>query len=459
MTVEAPTPLAITIDRDDDRPLGVQVSDQVRRLIVAGTLPAGTRLPSSRRLATDLGVSRAVTEQAWEQLLAEGWVTTRRGAGTFIGAGPVAARALSRPRRAPHVKPPLVDLGAGTPWIDPRHRPLWRRAWREVSAATPPRDYRDAAGLPELRERLADRLARTRGMDVSADDVRITSGTTAGLRHIISALATGAIAIEDPGYRAAAATAVEYGRQVIDVPAATPADALMTRPTGDTTIAAVYVTPAHHHPLGHVMRAEQRRLLLAWARDRNAVVLEDDFDSEFRYDVAPVPAMAALDPSLVGYLGTSSKSVLPTLRLGWMVLPEGLRERVDATRERTHDTAAWPVQRAFVSLLRDGYVDAVVRSARQVYAARAPRVVEALSPYATLAAPVAGMYATWLMPQRAARRAQRAAAAAGFGLNLLSDYCRTATATGIVLGFGGPTDAELDRALDVITDALGHRDG
>lgn len=321
---------------------------------------------------------------------------------------------------------------------------------------TPPRDYGDARGLPELREQVADRLARTRGMTVSPDQVRITAGTTAGVRHVVSALPAGAIAIEDPGYRAAVVTAHEYGREVVDVPGVDPVEALASA-AGAARIAASYVTPAHQHPLGHVMPAEQRRRLLTWAREHDALVIEDDFDSEFRYDVAPVPALAALDPSLVGYLGTTSKSVLPTLRLGWMVLPDPLRERVDAARERTHDTAAWPVQRAFVSLLRDGYVDAVVRTARQVYAARAPQVVAALSSHATLAGPVAGMYSTWLMPQPTALRVRSAAAAAGFRLALLSDYCRTATATGIVLGFGGPTDAELDRALDVITGALAGR--
>lgn len=450
------SPLAITVDRHDDRPLGVQIADRVRALVVDGTLTTGTRLPSSRRLAAELEVSRAVTEQAWEQLLAEGWVTTRHGAGTFVAAGPVTAAPSPRRRRSSRPDRPLIDLGAGTPWIDPRHRALWRRAWREVSAAKPPRDYGDARGLPELRDLLAERLARTRGMTVPADDVRVTSGTTAGLRHVFSSLPAGAIAIEDPGYRAAAATAVEYGREVVDVPAIEPTGALATH---DAAIVAAYVTPAHQHPLGHVMPAEQRRRLLDWARARGSLVVEDDFDSEFRYDVAPVPALASLDPSLVAYLGTTSKSVLPTLRLGWAVLPHAMRERVDRLRERTHDTAAWPVQRAFVSLLRDGYVDAVVRTARQVYAARAPRVVAALSPYATLAGPVAGMYATWLMPQTAARRVRAAAATAGFRLNLLSDYCRTATATGIVLGFGGPTDAELDRALDAITGALVARPG
>jgi GntR family transcriptional regulator/MocR family aminotransferase len=202
------------------------------------------------------------------------------------------------------------------------------------------------------------------------------------------------------------------------------------------------------------MPAEDRLTLLATARRDGAVVIEDDYDSEFRYDVAPVPALASLDPEVVAYLGTASKSVLPSLRLGWMVPPPSLRATIERRRAITHDAPAWPVQRAFVALVRDGYLDAVVRSARRVYAERALRVVAALSPYAELAGPVAGMYSTWLLPHDRAVRAQAAAAAAGFRVNLLADYCRSAHLTGLVVGFGGPTDEELERACGVLARSL-----
>ena len=167
-------------------------------------------------------------------------------------------------------------------------------------------------------------------------------------------------------------------------------------------------------------------------------MIEDDYDSEFRYDVAPVPALATLDRARVAYLGTASKSVAPSLRLGWLVPPPGpARRRSTGAARITHDAAPWPVQRAFLSLLRDGYVDKVVRSARRVYADRAPRVAAALAPYAEPAGPLAGMYSTWLLPEADAVRARDAARAAGFEVNLLSDYCRSATLTGLVVGFGG----------------------
>ncbi|HWJ11666.1 MAG TPA: PLP-dependent aminotransferase family protein [Nocardioides sp.] len=439
--------LPVRLDRADPRPLGTQLADQVRRLVLDGVLARGDRMPASRRLAADLGVSRSVVEQAFDQLLAEGWLEARQGAGTWVAGGAGVGADRTPQRRPPSPPRPLVMLDAGTPWIDPRHAAVWRRAWREVSTATPPRGYDDTRGLPELRALVAERLGRTRGLAVDADRVRITGGTGAGLRHLLAVLPRGPVAVEDPGYRAAVATVLESGRDVRDLPALEPVHDL-------AGCGAAYVTPAHQHPLGRVMPAADRLTLLATARRDGALVVEDDYDSEFRYDVAPVPALASLDRERVAYLGTASKSILPSLRLGWTVVPDGLLDAFDEHRELTHDAPPWPVQRALVTLLRDGYVDAVVRSARRVYAERAPRVVAALEPYAELAGPVAGMYSTWLLPHARAVRARAAAEQAGFRVNLLRDYCRTARLSGLVVGFGGPTDAELDRALAVLVSAL-----
>jgi GntR family transcriptional regulator/MocR family aminotransferase len=440
------TTLPVTLDRSAPDALGVQLSGRIRELVVAGTLARGDRLPSSRALAAELGVSRSVTEQAYEQLLAEGWLEARRGSGTYVAATGAARAAVPR-RRSAAAERPLVRLDAGTPWIDPRHAAGWRRAWREVSTARPPRGYDDPRGLPGLRALLADRLARTRGLAVDPDELVVTNGTTDALRHLLLALPPGPVAVEDPGYRAAVETVRGSGRDVRDLPALEP----VTDLTG--TVAA-YVTPAHQHPLGRVLPGPGRVALLAAARAAGAVVVEDDYDSEFRYDVAPVPALASLDRERVAYLGTAAKSVAPSLRLGWLVPPPDLLDAINARRLLTHEGAPWPVQRAFLALLRDGYVDKVVRTARRVYADRAPRVAAALAPYAEPAGPVAGMYSTWLLPQAAALRAQGAARRAGFGVNLLADYCRSATLTGLVVGFGGVTDDELDRALAALVSAL-----
>jgi GntR family transcriptional regulator/MocR family aminotransferase len=432
----------LTLDRSSGVPLARQLADGVRDQVVAGTLAVGGRLPSTRALAGDLGVSRSVTEQAFDQLTAEGWLESRHGSGTYVAAG-----AAPRPRhRASRPRPDasgLVRLDTGTPWIDPRHRAAWRRAWRDVSVATPPPAYDDPAGLPDLRVELAGHLARTRGLTCEPDEVLVTTGTIGGLAQVLAALPPGQVAHEDPGYRAAAEAIRAVGRDIRDLPATQPVTEL-------SGCAAAYVTPAHQHPLGPVMSGADRLTLLAAARHAGAVVIEDDYDSEFRYDVAPVPALAALDRQVVAYLGTTSKTVAPSMRLGWLVAPPAVHRAILARREITHDQPAWPVQRAFVSLLRDGYVDQVVRSARRTYAARAERVVAALSGRAEPIQPVAGMYVTVPMPHATALRVAASAAEAGFEVPLLRDYCRTARITGVIVGFGGCTDEELDRALAAI---------
>ncbi len=441
-----PLTLALDLDRAADTSLSGQVAGQIRDRVLAGMLPVAGRLPSTRALARDLGVSRAVTEQAYDQLAAEGWIEGRHGSGTFVAAGALPRR-RHRPVHPQPAEPALVRLDTGTPWIDPRHQAAWRRAWRDVSAAPAPASYDDPAGLRDLRTELSTHLGRTRGLLCDPDEILVTTGTIGGLNQLLAALPPGDIAHEDPGYRAAAEAIRAAGRTIRDLPAAEPVTDLAG------TVAA-YVTPAHQHPLGPVMPGSARLSLIDAAARAGAVVIEDDYDSEFRYDVAPVPALAALDRERVAYVGTTSKTVAPSMRLGWLVAPAALHRSILARRAVTHDVAAWPVQRAFLSLLRDGYVDQVVRSARRAYAARAARVTDALRPHAEPILPVAGMYATVPLPQALALRAHRSARAAGFEVPLLSDYCRTARLTGLIIGFGGCTDDELDRALAAIVDGL-----
>lgn len=439
--------LPVVLDRGRRTPLPMQLASRVRSLVLDATLAPGDRIPSSRALAAELGVSRAVTTQAYEQLVAEGWLVGRTGAGTFVAGARLPAPPASAPVTEHRRAAPSVHLDTGTPWTDPRLEAGWRRAWREVAAARPPRGYDDPAGLPELRARLATHLSRTRGLSVTRDQVLVTSGTTDAWRALLAVLPAGAVAVEDPGYRAAVVAARSSGRLVLDLPA--------TEPVIDLTgVVAVYVTPAHQHPLGATLPAAERVALLRAARSAHALVVEDDYDSEFRYDVAPVPALAAMDRDRVAYLGTASKAVAPSLRLGWMVAPTEVHDAVLALRAVTHEGPSWPVQRAFAALLRDGHVDRSVRSARPVYARRLARVAAAMAPHARTFGPAAGMYSVWLTDPGAAVAARDAARAAGFKLNLLADYCRTSTWTGLVIGVGSCTDDELTRVLEVVVSAL-----
>ena len=457
-----PVPLAVSLDRESRDPLPVQLAGRIRALLSEGTLRPGQRLPSSRALAHELGVARGVVEAAFDQLLAEGWLVTRHGSGTFVrdvGPAPAAepARVGARPqpgRGGESAPSSMVSFDTGTPWVDPRLEPGWRRAWREMAAAAPPRGYPDPAGMPELREALAAYVGRHRGLTCSPHQVLVTAGTTHGFGLALATLPPGSVAVEDPGYRAAVDVASLGGFDVVDVPVddhGIRVDVLAGYPRED--VRAVYVTPAHQHPTGATLAAGRRMALLAEARRRGAVVVEDDYDSEFRYDVAPLPALAALSDDVI-YLGTAAKAVHPALRIGWLVGPEALVAELAASRERRHDHPSWPVQRAFWAMLRDGHVERLVRSARRVYARRHELVRRRLEPYATVAGPGAGMYVTVPLPEDVASSVSAAAAEAGLHLPLLSAYGRSHQRHGLVLGFGGVTDAELDRCLDVVETTL-----
>jgi len=458
----SPQPLVVSMDRGSDVALPVQLATQVRDLLRRGVVPAGSRLPSSRTLAAELGVARVVVEQSYDQLQAEGWTQSRRGSGTFVTDAGVrraaaAAAVPAPPATSRSVLPSrLVSLDTGTPWQDPRADASWRRAWRTVALQRMPTGYPDAGGLPALREELAQYVSRRRGLACSADEVLVTAGTTHAWSLVLDALPPGPVAVEDPGYRAAAAVATAAGRPLVDVPVDADGIDVAALCRAPEDVQATYVTPAHQHPLGVTMSARRRMLLLTEAERRQALVVEDDYDSEFRYDVAPLPALAALDLERVAYLGTTSKIVQPGLRLGWLVSSAPLVADIVERRVRRHDHPNWPVQVALLSLLREGHLDRLVRSARRVYAARSKRVADRLSGIGHPVADVAGMYVTVCLSAREERSVVEATRRAGYVLPALSASCRTAVRHGVVLGFGAVNEAQLEHVLDVIVAALRH---
>ncbi len=452
------TSLPLTIDRAAGLPLHLQLAEQFRAAVLDGRLQAGHRLPSTRDLARELGVSRSVTQAAYDQLHAEGWIEGRTGAGTFVtDVVPLQPAVRRRTQHLPDADAKLLTLRPGIPYIAPTPDPGWRRAWREVSTQSPPGGYDDAAGLPALRAALADHVARVRGIACGPENVLVTNGTVHGLRLLLTVTRQPGdrIAIEDPGYLNAVVAARDHRLEIVDVPV--DEDGLQVGALTDA--AAVYVTPSHQYPLGGRLPVARRNELVRWARRTGSLLIEDDYDSEFRYDVAPLPALAQLDLELVVHLGTLSKTLSPALRLGWLVASEAMVDRLATFRADSGDWPGWPMQAAMLAMLRDGYLDQAVRRGRRLYADRRTHTCAVLSPYGQVVGQDAGLHITLLLPDDADdQRIAAAARAAGVVVAPLSEYRRTVPGPpGLVIGYATPSTSDLHRALTILTGILSRR--
>ena len=383
--------LPIVVDRADGGPLAAQVSTQVRAAVTDGVLHAGDRLPSTRDLAATLGVSRTVVTSAYASLFAEGWLEGRHGSGTYVAdvaPAPVPASAIrcarpAEPRANGESPVPapgagsLIELQPGLPWaagIDPA---AWRRAWR-YAGTRPPSPWPDPHGLPELRAELAAYLRRSRGLGVSPADVLVTRGVSGGLALLAAALLRPGdkAGVEEPGYPAARDVLTRAGAQV--VPCRVDAHGVVPEELpGDLRL--LYTTPAHQYPLGGRLPVGRRQALTAWARATGAVVVEDDYDSEFRYDVGPLPALYSMDPEVIVYLGTASKALTPAFGAGWLVAGPALVERIARLRPNLGERVSEPVQHALLALLTSGDLERHIRRMRLEYARRRGAIVEALT--------------------------------------------------------------------------------
>ncbi|MGV8875624.1 MAG: PLP-dependent aminotransferase family protein [Rhodococcus sp. (in: high G+C Gram-positive bacteria)] len=460
-----PNSLSITVDRADNRTLPVQVADGIRAAIDRGELRPGARLPSTRALSIEVGLARAVVEKAYEQLVADGWLDARRGSGNYVRDVPHAVRSRPSPRRRPDTPPTesRISLRPGIPWTPPRASDAWKRAWRDVGGSPPPGDYPDPAGLLDLRMRVADLLGRVRGLHTNADSIVVTTGSIHGLDLALGALAADktiehVLALENPGYRSAAALAAHRGWSIHDVPVdrdGLVVERLDSVPRGTP---AVYVTPSHQYPTGGLMPIGRRRALADWARSTGSTIIEDDYDSEFRYGIAPLTTVTELVPDRAVYLGTVSKTLGAGVRLGWMVAPPPMVERITETRRAIGDHPSVPVQLAMTSLLRDGEWDRSVRTARRIYRARDRVVAAVLSQFGELRGVGAGLHTVLVLDTEVARNVAADCAAHGVDLPTLEHSTRSPTTEGgIVVGYGSVEDDRFERALHVVVDALDKR--
>lgn len=461
----------LRLDRSAPEALNVQLSRGLRELMRAGVLAPGERLPSSRTLAAGLGVSRTVVTEAYQQLYAEGWLEGRHGSGTYVveveqpapRSAPLPAeeaggaderdegpgrRFVSRSEAR---EAGLLDLRPGAPWVHGIDRAAWKRAWRRAAAEHPPDDDPDPRGLPWLRELLAEHLRRARGTVVRPEHLVITRGTGHGLDLVAALLAAGGRAgVEDPGYGRARAILRARGAEVVPCPVDREGVVVERLPDG---LRLLYTTPAHQYPLGGRLPVARRERLLAWARATGTWIVEDDYDAEFRYDVAPLPALHGLDPERVILLGTLAKTLTPDLGIGWIVAPPEQASRLADLRRRLVDRTSGTVQYATAVLLENGDLDRHLRRMRLEYARRRALVMEHLGEWAS--GDTAGLHV--LVPLDAERTAEVGEKALARGL-LLEDLTRYTLAEpavhGLMVGYGSAPLTALRRGCEILAGIL-----
>jgi GntR family transcriptional regulator/MocR family aminotransferase len=366
------------LDFADRSGLRSALEQALREAIRSGRLTAFTRLPSTRALAADLGLARGTVTDAYDQLAAEGWLVARQGSGTRVASAPVPNQPEPRPHRGPGPDTawaPRHDFrpGRGDLSAFPRHE--WvaalRRALREAPDAV--LDYGDPRGLRVLREALAGYIGRVRGLPVDPDRIVVCNGWVQGFALIAEVLRdAGArrVAIEDPSMARNSASLRRFGLGVVSLPVddqgADPAGLARRDP-----VSAVLLTPAHQYPTGATLSADRRTAWIGWVRQHDdAVLIEDDYDGEFRYDRQPVGALAALDPGRVIYGGTTSKTLAPGLRLGWLVLPPRWLEPVMDLRPVVDRHSGALESLALAEMITSGAYDRHVRHSRMRYRRR-----------------------------------------------------------------------------------------
>jgi GntR family transcriptional regulator / MocR family aminotransferase len=473
--------LPLAADRAGPAPLTDQIVGQLRSAMTDGRLGAGERLPSTRALAVTLAVSRTVVTGAYAQLFAEGWIEGRHGSGTYVAdgasgdgtGGRAAQRAghapqagqragpgpLGRPGRPGH---PAIELRPGLPWVAGIDGAAWRRAWRSAGYELPGADP-DPQGGAALRAALTGYLRRSRAVRCTPEQIMVTRGVAGSLGLIAAALLRPGdrVGVEEPGYPAARAVFAAHGAHVIPCPVDADGLVVDALPAG---LRLIYTTPAHQYPLGGRLPVPRRQALIAWARATGALIVEDDYDGEFRYDVGPLPALFGLDSGVVVYLGTTTKILTPALRVGWLVArPELVATLVEAAAG-LGEWAGGPAQRAVLTLIGTGDLERHIRRMRHEYARRRAAMTGVLGgpgvgddggargvgAVGRLLGEEAGMH----MVLRTGRDAEEITGEAwqrGVAVATLRRYfAGPVTVNGLVLGYGAASSGEITRACQVL---------
>lgn len=482
----------LELDRASSTPLFLQIYDGLRALILGGQLASGTRLPSTRALAATLGVARITVANAYDELAVEGYLEANVGAGTYIstslpddlldalladrGATPAPSRAPRPSRRGE------VILAAPVTNVLPARRPRafrpgaaalelfpvadWRRIVARAWRVTPQHEllgYGPSTGYQPLREAIATHLVSARAVRCEPEQVIVVNGSQQGLDLAVRVLLDpgNEVWVENPSRMGAKAALLAAGALPVPIPVdAEGIDVEAGVLTGRDARMAV-VTPSHQYPLGVTLSLPRRLALLDWAKRTGAWILEDDYNSEYRYAGRPLPALQGLDSSEnVIYLGTFSRSMFPALRLGYLVVPPSLIDVFAAGRALLDRHSSTAHQVALAEFIDGGHLARHLRRMRTEYAARQAALVEAanskLADLVELESAEAGMHLVgWLHPGLGDREAEAAAAAVGVDVLALSHYTvGPPQRGGLLFGYAVSPPAETHRAIGRLAGAL-----
>ena len=458
-----------------------ELFEQLRDAIVSGRLAPGDRLPPTREVAGQLSVSRNTVTTVYGRLSAEGYIEGRAGAGSYVRSGVSRVRhSADRPAALQPVirassstvqwatggfedTPPTFDLRTGRP--DPALFPLadWRRCMT-TAMQTAPGGYLHPAGLPALRRAIAHWVGRSRAVEATSDQVIITSGAQQGIDLTIRLLvASGeAVAVEDPGYPPVAALLAASGVEVLPVPVDDEGIVVDQIPT---RARLVYTTPSHQSPTGVTMSMARRHALMRFAEQHDVGIIEDDYDSEYRHADRPLEPLHRLDRhGRVIYVGTFSKTLSPSLRLGFVVMPPSLCGPAVALRALIDWQPPASLQATLLRFIVDGHLDRYLRRTRKIYSERHGIVVEfvrdAVAAGLLLAPPpsYAGLHVTALLPSgRDEATVRESARSSGIALGDFAQcWQRHDAPAGLIIGFGATPTSDLVAALDALEQALVH---
>lgn len=462
--------LLILINRELDEPLRAQVERELRGAIRTGRLPAGAELPSTRALAIDLGMSRGIVVEAYEQLLAEGYLTARRGSATTVAAGGLATERAAVERVANPIKAlkaaiPRYDFRLGRPDTSTFPRRAWHKSLRKA-LATVTADalgYTDPQGVVAARAALSTYLNRVRGTSAQPERMVVCNGFTQGFRLMCTVLkqrGARAVATEDPSHEEQREAIRAAGLKVVTVPV--DEKGLVVERLERTDANAVLVTPAHQFPTGSVLAPERRAALLEWAARRQALVIEDDYDAEFRYDREPIGSLQGVAPDRVLYLGSASKTLAPALRLGWLVAPADLVTQLARAKQQEDRGSPSLDQLAFADFLERGELDRHLRRMRLIYRQRRDRLTAALRthlPKRRVFGIAAGLHLMLELPPGADEQAiVDAADELSVAVDGIEAYrVRTKAPPALILGYGALRDSAIAEGIKRLASVIEQR--